>query len=241
MNNHIQIINTPNKGTVRYLTRLVAEINNTKSLASHPVKLLSRKYPDGLPPQLSELKLLHRTGAAEEGSVLSSINIERADYIVLIARDEHDTLSDSATYDVLTQIKEINTNASIVAEAVSDHNHVRFMKAGADVVIRPIRAYPELVVRSMVNPGTEKVIEDLLSAKGDSLYREDIVFREKKWVDIVSDALNLGVGTPVAYVERGDIKMHPKANTICSGEGLILMATQASTRNFNQLRNKLSQ
>ncbi|MGH1543094.1 MAG: potassium channel family protein [Arenicella sp.] len=235
MHNHIQIINSPNNDTERYLKRLVNEINNTESLKTHPIKLLSRKYSEGLPPSLTELKLLHRTGAAEDGDVLNTIGLEKADYIVLLARDEHDSLSDSATFDVLAQIKAMNTTARIVAEAVSDHNHKRFEQAGADVVIRPIRAYPELVVRSMVSPGTEKVIEDLLSASGDALYRKDIVFKDKKWLDIVVNSLKLGAGTPVAYIKDGTLKMHPEAEESCSGEGLILLAKQDREESVKRL------
>ena len=241
MHNHIQIINSPNNDTERYLIRLINEINNTDVLKYHPINLLSRKYSEGLPSELSELKLLHRTGAAEDSGVLNTIGLEKADYIVLLARDAHDTLSDSATFDVLTQIKAMNTNARIVAEVVSDHNHDRFKKAGANIVIRPIRAYPELVVRSMVNPGTEKIIEDLLSATGDSLYREDITFSNKKWLDIVNDSLGLKVGTPIAYVRDGGINMHPDADDICSGEGLVLLAKQQSIgTNIDKLRVSLS-
>lgn len=241
MHNHIQIINTPNTDTERYLKRLVLEINNTESLKSHPIKLLSRKFSDGLPQSLNELKLLHRTGAAEQANMLNSINLEKADYIVLLARDAHDTLSDSITFDVLTQIKELNTNAlCIVAEAVSDHNQARFKQAGADVVIRPIRAYPELVVRSMVSPGTETVIEDLLCASGDSLYREDVKFNDKQWIDIVTDSLQLNVGTPIAYIVNGEIKMQPNANDVCSGDGLILLAKQGVDRNMRHLQQRLS-
>jgi len=240
MNNHIQIINSPNRGTSRYLKRLVVEINNTPSLKSHTVKLLSRKYAEGLPAELTDLKLLHRTGAAEEGDTLNSLKLQNAKYIVLIARDEYDSLSDSATYDVLMQIKDMNVNACIVAEAVLDHNHRRFKEAGASVVIRPIRAYPELVVRSMVSPGTEKVIEDLLDATGDSLYREEVTFKDKKWIDIVVDSMKLDIGTPIAYIHNGDMKMHPKADDICTGDALILLAKQESASKFSSLQTKIS-
>lgn len=239
MTNHIQIINSPNVDTERYLRRLIGEINATSGLEEHTVKLLSRKYPDGLPRSLTELKLLHRTGAAEDSDVLQSISIEQADYIILLARDPHDTVSDSVTFDVLTQIKTMDSSARIVAEAVADQNHKRFLAAGADVVIRPIRAYPELVVRAMVNPGTEKVIEDLLTADGDSLYREDVNFKDISWLDVVTKALACGVGTPIAYTQNGQINMHPEAQELCSGDGIIVLSKQNSISNVESLRQSL--
>lgn len=240
MRNHIQIINSPNEDTERYLKRLIKEISDTQALKDSPVKLLSRKYPDGLPQSLTDLKLLHRTGAAEDTGILETISLDQADYIVLLARDPYDTVSDSVTFDVLTQIKAMNTNAQIVAEAVVDHNYSRFIEAGANVVIRPIRAYPELVVRAMVNPGTEKIIEDLLREDGDSLYRKDIEFSGKTWLELVSQALISGVGTPIAYTQNGDIHMQPKADQVCHGDGLIVLSRQHDIGNVGRLEQALS-
>jgi len=239
MMNHIQIINSPNVDPSRYLQRLIGEINATSLLNGHPVKLLSRKFPDGLPPELTALKLLHRTGAAEDFEMLNSIGLDKADYIILLARDPQDTVSDSITFDVLMQIRSINSPARVIAEAVADHNHQRFLDAGADVVLRPIRAYPELVVRAMVNPGTEKVIEDLLNAQGDSLYREDVVFEEIPWIELVTQSLKCGVGTPIAYTKNGQINMHPDAHQVCSGDGLIVLSKQHSIKNVSTLKHAL--
>lgn len=240
MQNHIQIINSPNDDTERYLTRLITEINKTELLNSHLIKLLSRKFSDGLPEGLTQLKLLHRTGAAEDSEMLKSLNLENADYILLLARDAHDTLSDSATFDVLSQIKSMNIRARIVAEVVNEQNNQRFKEAGAEVVIRPIRAYPELLVRSMVHPGTEQIIENLVSVTGDSLYREDVCFKDKTWIDVVTKAMTCGVGTPIAFVENGEIKMSPEPHQVCSGEGLILMSKQESIKKSRNLSDLLS-
>lgn len=240
MRNHIQIINSPNDDTERYLNRLINEILQTETLKDLPVKLLSRKYPDGLPHSLTELKLLHRTGAAEDAGALSSISLDKANYIVLLARDPYDTVSDSVTFDVLTQIKAMNTDAQIIAEAVVDQNYSRFINAGADVVIRPIRAYPELVVRAMVNPGTEKIIEDLLRADGESLYRKDVDFKDTTWLDLVTQALISGVGTPIAYTNNGDIHMQPEANTVCEGDGLIVLSRQDTICHVSALQKALA-
>ena len=176
MNNHIQIINAPNHDAERYLSRLLSEINTTEQLKDNPVHLISRKFPDGLPQSLVRQKLLHTTGSSGDIEVLTQSNIQNASHILVLARDQSDDLSDSVTFDVLSQLRTLCSSSNIIVEAVSDHNYQRFLDAGANVVIRPIRAYPEMVVRAMVHPGTEKIIEDLLNAKGDSLHREDLKF-----------------------------------------------------------------
>ena len=226
MKQHILIINSPNTDTEKYLIRLLREIHRTESIEDTPVKLLSRKFPNGLPQTLVDLKLLLRTGAAEDGETLQRCGIEQAEHIILLARDTDNTVSDSITYDVLCQIKMLNSKARIIAEAISDNNHQRFLDAGADVVIRPIRAYPELVVRAMVNPGTERVIEDLLSASGDSLYLLPVSFYGRKWLDIVTTVLSNDIGTPVAYMNGAELIMQPNSEDECNADALIVMGKQ---------------
>lgn len=240
MSGQIQIINTPNNDTERYLSRLLAEISSTAELKDLPVHLLSRKYPEGLPQSLVEQKLIHNTGAAEDIVTLKKTNIDKAKYILILARNTGDTLSDSATFDVLNQIRSLDSGASIVVEAVSDQNRIRFLDSGADVVIRPMRAYPELVVRAMVHPGTEQVLEDLLCSKGDSLYREDIKFESISWLDMVTSALTVGCGTPIGYICKGQIKLQPDSNDICTGDGIILISKQETIANVSLLRQQFA-
>lgn len=240
MSGQIQIINSPNNDTERYLSRLLDEIGATRKLEDLTVHLISRKFSEGLPQSLINRKLLHSTGAAEDLETLRQTNVGDAKHVLILARDAVDTLSDSATFDVLNQIRSLKSNANIVVEAVADQNRQRFLDAGADVVIRPIRAYPELVVRAMVHPGTERIIEDLLCSSGDSLHREDIVFRAKSWLDIVTASLKVGCGTPIGYVSNGAINLQPEANEMCSGDGLILISKQETIELVNDLRAQLS-
>ena len=240
MKNQIQIINAPNHDAERYLSRLLSEISITKQLKDSPVHLISRKFPNGLPQSLVKKKLLHTTGVSVDSEVLQQSNIEQASNILVLARDQNDDLSDSVTFDVLSQLRSLCSKPNIVVEAVSDHNYQRFIDAGANVVIRPIRAYPEMVVRSMVHPGTEKIIEDLLDAKGDSLHREDINFKDKTWIEIVTSALTIGCGTPIAYVSKGNITLQPEAQDICSGDSIILISKQDNTEKVKLLSKQLA-
>ena len=240
MNNHIQIINAPNHDAERYLSRLLSEISTTEQLKDSPVHLISRKFPDGLPQSLVKKKLLHTTGVSVDTNVLSKSNIEGASHILVLARDQYDDISDSVTFDVLSQLRSMSSTANIIVEAVADHNFQRFLDAGANVVIRPIRAYPEMAVRSMVHPGTEKIIEDLLNVKGDSLHREDLKFESKTWLEVVTMALTVGCGTPIAYVANGEIMLHPEAHDVCSGDGIILISKQDTVEKVKLLSAKLA-
>ncbi len=223
MVDHIQIINTPNRDTERYLIRLISEIQKTPQLQELPIQLLTRKFGDGLPESLSSLKVLHRHGAAEDGVMLKHINLEHAKHVIILARDAAESLSDSISFDILSQVVAVNPDANILVEAVLDENRERFLKLGANAVIRPIRAYPEMVARTLSHPGTEGVLEDLFRASGESIHRFDVPFRELRWMDIVSVCIRHQIGTPIGYFFRGDTVVQPKFERLCEGDGLAVL------------------
>mgnify|MGYP000209091973 CR=1 FL=1 len=85
-----------------------------------------------------------------------------ASSIIVLAKRESDKASDGRTFDILHRLKELGVKGRILAECVDDANRDRLIKAGADVVIRPIRAYPEMILRAFVAPGAEEIIENNL-------------------------------------------------------------------------------
>ncbi|WP_394202378.1 ion channel [Marinagarivorans algicola] len=239
MANHIQIINTPNSDTERYLQRLITEIKATPALADLPVQLLTRKYPKGLPDSLSALKVIHRTGMAEDGVIINHINLEKAKHIIILARDAYNSLSDSLTFDLLSRVVEINPNTNIIVEAVLDDNRQRFLALGASAVIRPIRAYPGMVARALSHPGTERVLEDLFEAHGDSLHKAIYTFKDITWGDLVTTCIKQHIGTPLGYFDQGHIIMQPHFDQLCTGEALILLVKEGKTINLDSLQSAL--
>lgn len=226
MEQHIQIINTPNTNTVKYLNLLMDQVRRTPELQDLPVQLLTRKYPDGIPQSLKAHKLLHRTGESENTQNLQSVRVDKAAYIIILARDANDAISDSLTFDILSRISDIGTTAMIIVEAVNDDNRNRLKAAGAQVIIRPMRAYPEIVVRSMTDPGTEQVMENIFSHEGGRLSRVDFNFSKKKWADLQCSIIQSDQGTPVAYVNEGGGIVIPNTNTAaCSGRAVISLVS----------------
>lgn len=227
MKAHLLIINTPNNDTVNYLTRLIGQIRISPELAEVPVQILTRKFDDGLPRDLSEHGVVHYSGAAENNHNLNAVNVQEAQYIILIARDADSALSDSLTFDILSRIKEIGTKATIVAEVSDDINRERMKNAGADIMIRPVRAYPELIVRSLLAPGTEFVLENMFTHDDDRMVRLDVEFTDKSWADIVCRFVNAGMGIPMAIVnDNGTIDVNPLHDTRCTGKSIITLVNE---------------
>lgn len=241
MHDHILIINTPKDGADRYLERLVKQLQQTPSLAQYPIQLLTRSYEQGLPQSLNELNVVHYHGRSENPDDLKAVHVERAKYIFLVARDEDSSLSDCLTFDILAQIESIGSQAVIVAEAVEDSNRKRFIQHGARCVIRPIRAYPELVARTMDSPGVEQLLENLFSHDDDHPRRFDIALDYPDWKSLASKIIHNSLGTPMGYItHENTVRTNPNPHTPVKGKALLLLVHQNHIPSVNALKHCLS-
>ncbi len=223
MNDHILIINTPNHDTEEYLLTLITEIRATPDLGGLPIQILTRKYQDKLPKAITQLGVVHYTGVSEDSDNLIAVNTNTAKYIIVLANESANPISDSHTYDVLSRIKEIGTNALILAESTTDKNRPRMREMGADVIVRPVRAYPELLIRAMIAPGTEVVLENMFNHNNDHMVRFDVAFQDKKWKDIILSFMSNNAGLPIAYISNEGVNVNPLPDTNCSGTALITL------------------
>ena len=228
MKDHLLVINVPAEHPEAYLARLVADVRNTPELADIPVQLLTTSFPEGLPSALVNEGVTHYTAVAENTESLRAANATEAKHIVIIAGESNDPRADALTYDILSRIADIRTRASIVAEAVDDGNRQRLLDAGANTVVRPVRAYPEIVVRAMIEPGTERVLENLFTHEADRLARFDAEFANLRWRDVVSQFVQGGAGLPLGYVDSNGVHTNPSPDSICTGEGIITLIKDAA-------------
>lgn len=224
MQNHILIINTPKYDSERYLTLLVNQITQTPKLTDTPIQILTTDFPEGLPMNLRAQGVVHHTGDALEDSMLLSAGADKAKYIIVLSSDTQDSHCDSLTFDILHRIQALNSHAFIMTEAINDSNRPRFKRAGAHSVIRPIRAYPEMLVRSLMAPGTEQVLEDLFHHQGDHTIRLNVQLSNVTWATVVTTLIQKDIGTALGYVQKnGEIVTHPQASSMIEAEGLIVL------------------
>ncbi|MCF6282414.1 MAG: ion channel [Candidatus Polarisedimenticolaceae bacterium] len=241
MKDHILIINTPTIDSDNYLRKLLQQIRATPALTEYPVQILTDKFKEMLPKDIAALGVVHFAGNAENSDNLSAVNVSDARYIIVIANDYSDPQSDSLTFDVLDRIQEIGSKAMILAEAINDDNRKRLRRAGANVVVRPIRAYPGFLVRSLVAPGTEEVLEDLFTHDNAHMHRFDISFQDRCWQDLICQFVTSGTGIPMAYVTDGEVRCNPEPTQICSGEAIITLLNDGQTVTEQQVRACLNQ
>lgn len=224
MQNHILIINTPKYDAERYLGLLVSQITQTPEFADTPIQILTTAFPEGLPLDLRAQGVVHHTGDALEDGMLLSAGTDKAKYIIVLSSDAQDSHSDSLTFDILHRIQALNSSAFIMAEAINDSNRPRFKNAGANAVIRPVRAYPEMLVRSLMAPGTEQVLEDLFRHQGDHTIRLNVRLSNVTWARVVTTLIQKDIGTALGYVQtNGEVVTHPQTNDVINAAGLIVL------------------
>lgn len=230
MRNHVLIINTPRRGGEQYFMRVATQLRSVPGYESVPIMILTQKYANGLPPELKDIGLVHYhgTGASEED--LKSAHAGQARHILLLALDETDPSSDSYTFDIAHRLSELNLASKITAECVSDSNRQRFRAIGVRSVIRPVRTYPEIMVRAVVAPGTEKVLEDMFNYEQDHPHRYNLTLDDLTWSDIVSALIRHGIGTALAYIDdNDDVVCHPEPDLEVEGRGLIVLVKSSET------------
>ena len=227
MKNHILILNTPESHGDRYLRMLVQQVRATPPLDDLPVQVFSPHFPDGLPADIGSLGVVLRSGNPEGGVNLSEANIEAARFVVLMALDTNDPKSDSVNLDMLDQISHYELSGHIIVESVLERNRERYKQLGARAVIRPIRAYPELLVRAMSAPGTEAILEDLFVHAGNHPCRYDVEFSDRNWGKLASLLLQKGLGTPLGYLSQDDVMTtNPSPESRVTGRAIFMMVSQ---------------
>lgn len=225
MNDHIVIVNAPEKNGEQYLVRLITQFQATPSLAGKPVILVTHLFPEGLPPSLTDMGVIYKNANTSLGSFFPDVSINKASHVLFLAQNTLDPRSDSLTLDLLDQFKPKDNRTLVATEAVQDSNFKRFKSRGANSVLRPIRAYPELIARALSAPGTERILEDLFSHFGASIHRYDIDITDKPWKDIACALIQQEIGTPLGYIDcEGDVKTCPPEGKKISGKAILLMA-----------------
>jgi voltage-gated potassium channel len=225
MRDHIVIINAPEKDPVHYFELLIAQFRESQEFATTPVQILSPDFSDGLPASLVALgDVVHYAGSGAEDTSLESVGVADARAIVCLSRSDHDPAWDSVTFDILHRLQAIGTHAEVLAECVRDSNRVRFMKAGAHIVIRPIRAYPGMVVRGFVAPGAQSLMEELFRSDGSEYRRLSVEIVGAKWADVVASIVQHDHGVAIAYEDgEGGLHISPRADDAVNARALFVV------------------
>ncbi|WP_426956490.1 ion channel [Muricoccus radiodurans] len=212
LRDHIVFINAPAENPCPYLRRLLDQLHASHAgLTGIRSLLLTEDFPEALPLELvDDKRIVQVRGRFDDPDALSDAGVDEARFIVILAAQDADRLSDSRAFDLIHRLRERGAKARIVAECVEDSNRPRLRRAGADAVLRPLRAYPEMIVRAIVAPGAERIIERLFSSEGDECLRYEVSVDGLPWCQVAFAVLQANFGTPIAYVDaQGQLRTNP--------------------------------
>ncbi len=240
MNNHILIFGGPEENSVFYFHRLIKEIRNGE-LAECPIMICGSGE---LHPTLTDLGAVPCAFDIDDDKFFDVVNIKESRACIIA---QPSTVSntqnhqDSYNYHIITRIRELNPDVFIVAECNKDMNRKRLSFAGANSVVRPIRAYPEMLVQSILCPGSEQILENLFTVEGSHIKRYDFpeAIPELFWPDTVRECLIEEVGTPIGYITGdGNLVFNPTVFHIEDLASLMVLnndETETSTESLFEL------
>ena len=244
MNGHILIINTPREDGERFFLRVIEQLRASEAYRDKMVEIVTRQFADGLPDRLAQLTgLAHHNGDGSDPDTLKRVDAKEASIIVILARKETDVGSDSRTFDILHRLRDLGVeDALVLAECVDDRNRERFREVGADIIIRPVRAYPEMLVRGLVAPGSEQIIENMFTSSSDEYARYDLAINGKTWSKVVCKLIQDDLGTAVGYIDAdtGQLETNPHARSQINGSALFIIASEGAIPSMEQVRDSLA-
>ncbi|MDX1588747.1 MAG: ion channel [Oleiphilaceae bacterium] len=239
---HILIINAPHHAAPQYFNRLIRQLRLDSSYSQTPIVLLSNRYPQGMPTEMQDIGLHLIHGSGNQSQALDRAQVSRARHIVVLANDEGDSDSDSMTFDILHRLEERKLSRRAVVECVTDDNRQRLEALRPMSVIRPVRTYPEIMVRALQAPGSEKVLEDLFNYEQDHPHRFNLTVSDLTWAQVVSALISADLGTAMAYIDKDNrVVCHPPADQEIQATGLILLVKTSTSPDTPEVRQALDQ
>ena len=228
LKDHILIVNAPSAGANPYFETLLRQLRETGWGRKRGVLILSTSWPEGLPESLTRLGVVHVHGRAASDEKLEDSGAVDAAAVVVLANDEKDAASDGTAFDIVHRLVEMGAKGRIAVECVDDRNRDRLRDAGATTVMRPMRGYPEMLVRALIAPGSEAIIEDLFTRHGDECVRYEVSVAGVPWGRLAARLVSAGAGTALAYASAadGEVIVNPRPDRQVSASALFLMVKE---------------
>lgn len=240
LTNHIVIIGSPESHPDLFFSRVIDQIRGVATFANTPIQLLTRSFTDQLPDRLRGQGVVHYCGSGLTDEDLQAVNISNAGHVIVLSNSSTDPAADAATLDILSRLHDAGFLGTSVIECVSDANRVRARRFGADAIIRPARGYPEMIVRAMISPGSERIIEEFFDSAGSEICRVDL---EKvihmEWSEVAKRIVLSRAGIPVGFLDGEVIKTNPKATDIVHSSTVFVIMDEQSTDACNLVESAL--
>ncbi len=237
LSSHLVFINFPKIIGTAYFERAVGQFRNSSSAYSErPVAILTDCLPDGLPQSLEELGIYLVSSQPNHIEGLQRACVAEADTVFVLMPSGYEEWEESLVFDIAHQVVRLRGEEArprVIAEALSAEMKSRLIDMGVDAVVRPIRAYPELIVRAAIAPGSESIVEALFDTQGEECQRLDISFADVPWCHLAWDFMARDLGTPVAIQDRnGVVRSNLQGSERVSGQAVYLIVPDEAQERF---------
>ncbi len=241
------------KSNFLWLDRFVAEKKRSLKYGQKDILLVNNnqaaneKIISYFAEHLSQSKHIHlvNSNVNEEG-FFDKIHMDTAERVYVLA-DESDANSDSAAFDIIYRMSTESTyTKGITVELVHDNNRERLRKLGADVILRPNRSMPEMLITCTIAPGSAQMIEEITSRGGDSIERFSIQCENFVWGDLLYQLSMHDIGTATAVIydaEQGErVDPNPMGKENIKGAKAILVLINAmNTKSYETIQQSIDE
>lgn len=204
MKNHIVILNCTDEFNEEFFIAAMKQLRNSSlKLSSSPVVIVGKAYKNGISDALRKFNVVNVCKSIHDNQAFEAASVMDANTIVVLATTPDDPASDSVSFDIIHRLRDMGVKATIISEGVKLESKDRLLSAGANHVVRPARTYPEMLVRTVLSPGSEQIINDLFDSFGEECVRYDIDIKDQ-WANVVVKMVQNDVGTPIAYLGQNE-------------------------------------
>jgi voltage-gated potassium channel len=236
MKNHIVFLNCPKDVGEEFFYKAIFGMRKSNSpLHNLPIVVVSDKFDKGISHGLRKLNVVHVSKHVSETETLEDACVKDAHTIVILAADRDNPDSDSINFELVDRVRDMGVKSRIIVEVARDENRVRMKRIGANNTLRPIRAYPELLIRAILAPGSEQVIETLFNSFGEECIRYD-VNTNCSWLEIIQKMTTTDLGIPVAYEDlEGKIINNPSSKAIVQTKAVFAIVNEHKIRKSSEI------
>lgn len=162
LKDHIVIFNFP--GAAKVL-RMIDELFLDPSIGKRMPVVIVDDELDELPAELVKRGAHYVRGNPVRDETLTRACIDEARHAVILSHDSS-SASDSINVTIALAIEGRSRKVNTVVEIVDPASEELLRKAGSDKVVCTSRFGAHFLSQELLNPGIQKVIEDLLSSRG---------------------------------------------------------------------------
>lgn len=214
------VFNAPTCNAYAYFKEMRTQLNKHNRFKNTKLYIYTENPDDSL-NQIDKNIELNIEVIRKNPSLLSVLKDERilsSPYIILLA-NEYDNNPDGFNFDTINRLKtDLNYEGYIVCEVQEDYDRVRILHEGANSVLRPLRSYPSMIVRSITSKGSERILEMFFNPHkwGKIIeidmtgYNQDFAIFSEEWHDYVCKFLKKERCLPLGYLSEGRVIINPK-------------------------------